>query len=101
MTKSEIAKLRTIAEYAKSPSSVNDIKAFDYAANPAAILSLIQRLERLENHLRLALSFAPKGPVPKGLAPMFYYTLDYESEVELQKRIDEAREALLDEGSKT
>ena len=46
------------------------------AANPQAVLGLIARIEELEKHLALALSFAPKGPVPKGLAPMFYHTLD-------------------------
>lgn len=70
---------------------------FIAAANPQAVLGLIARIESLEKHLALALSFAPKGPVPEGLAPMFYHTLEYHSEVELQKRIDEAREALKEE----
>ncbi len=43
---------------------------------------------------RLGLSFAPKGPVPKDLAPMFYHTLSYADEVKLQDRIDKAREFL-------
>lgn len=43
---------------------------------------------------KLGLSFAPKGPVPKGLAPMFFNTLDYDEECELQNRIDEARRAI-------
>lgn len=43
---------------------------------------------------KLGLSFAPKGPVPEGLAPMFYHTLNYQDELKLQARIDEAREAL-------
>jgi hypothetical protein len=49
---------------------------------------------RLREHLALALSFAPKGPVPEGLSPEFYHTLNYKDECELQKRIDAAREAL-------
>lgn len=48
----------------------------------------------LVESLKLALSFAPKGPVPEGLPPMFYHTLAYESEVTLQERIDKAREVL-------
>lgn len=52
---------------------------------------VLRRAEELVEAARLGLSFAPKGPVPEGLAPMFYHTLEYKSEVELQKRIDEAR----------
>lgn len=54
----------------------------------------------------LGLSFAPKGPVPPGLDPTFYHTLNFNSEVQLQTRIDAAREAisivdaLLSEGEK-
>lgn len=48
----------------------------------------------LLNHLELALLFCPKGPVPKGLGPMFYHTLNYKYDAELQQRIDYAREAL-------
>lgn len=72
-------------------------RQFIAAANPEAVLGLIARIEELEKHLALALSFAPKGPVPEGLSPEFYHTLNYHSEVELQKRIDEAREALKEE----
>ncbi len=51
-------------------------------------------IESLKEHLELALSFCPKGPVPEGLAPTFYHTLVYEDEVKLQERIDKARAAL-------
>lgn len=52
------------------------------------------RIEKLEKELELALSFCPEGPVIPGLFPMFYHTLEYETEVKLQARIDAAREAL-------
>lgn len=55
---------------------------------------IIQETEALREALKLALSFAPKGPVPEGLAPMFYHTLEYKTEVELQERIDKARELI-------
>ena len=42
--------------------------------------------------LKLALSFAPKGPIPEGLDPTFYHTLNYAEEVKLQARVDAARE---------
>lgn len=48
----------------------------------------------LGDHLELALSFAPKGPVPEGLFPTSYHTLSYADEVKLQERVDAAREAL-------
>lgn len=50
--------------------------------------------EAMREALELALSFAPKGPVPEGLAPQFYHTLSYQSEIELQQRIDKARAML-------
>lgn len=53
-----------------------------------------ERCEKLVEAAELGLSFAPKGEVPKGLDPTFYHTLEYETEVVLQKRIDDAREAL-------
>jgi len=55
---------------------------------------LIDRVKKLTKALELALSFCPKGPVPKDLGPMFYHTLNYEDEVKLQDRIDNARKAL-------
>lgn len=61
---------------------------------------LAKRIAELEKHLALALSFAPKGPVPEGLSPEFYHTLDYNEEVKLQARIDDARKALSDSGRK-
>jgi hypothetical protein len=53
-------------------------------------------MQELEEALKLALSFAPKGPVPEGPKgnPMFYVTGSYEGDTELQKRIDAARELL-------
>ena len=60
----------------------------------SAYLALEAEALKLEAALELALSFAPKGPVPKDLPPMFYHTLSYEEEVKLQVRVDEAREAL-------
>ena len=51
-------------------------------------------LSELKEHLELALSFCPKGPVQEGLDPTFYHTLEYNEELKLQKRIDAAREAL-------
>lgn len=56
--------------------------------------SLKADYDELKSHLALALSFAPKGPVPEGLAPMFYHTLNYEDECKLQERIDKARQVL-------
>jgi len=65
------------------------------------VLSLLEDCDTLESELKVAaeaamlgLSFAPKGPVTPGLDPTFYHTLNYESEVELQNKIDAAREAL-------
>lgn len=55
---------------------------------------MTESLKKIREALELALSFAPKGPVPEGLAPMFYHTLNYEDECKLQKRIDEARSCL-------
>ncbi len=63
----------------------------------SAVEQLEARIKELQEHLKLALSFAPKGPVPEGLASMFYHTLNYADEVELQGRIDKAREALLED----
>jgi hypothetical protein len=60
-----------------------------------ALMVRDEREKAIVEALELALSFAPKGPVPEGLAPMFYHTLNYEDEVKLQARIDEARAALL------
>jgi hypothetical protein len=65
-----------------------------------AAMSWISVLEKenavLREALALSLSFAPKGPVPEGPKgnPMFYFTGTYEGDVELQKRIDAARELL-------
>lgn len=76
---------------------------FYIAANPSAVLQLLDAVERLQKNesrlrvaLELALSFAPKGPVPEGLSPMFYHTLNYADEVKLQERIDLARATLRD-----
>lgn len=55
---------------------------------------LMPVIVELREALELALSFAPKGPVPAGLSPEFYHTLDYNEEVKLQARIDKACEAL-------
>jgi len=51
--------------------------------------------KKMLEHLELALSFAPKGDVTEGLAPMFYHTLSYNDEIILQRRINEAREVLI------
>lgn len=51
-------------------------------------------LKQVREALALALSFAPKGPVPEGLFPTAYHTLDYGQEVKLQGRVDAAREVL-------
>ena len=56
--------------------------------------SLQSRLEVAVEAAKLGLSFAPTGPVPKGLCEMSYHTLDYDDEVKLQDRIYKAREAL-------
>lgn len=61
---------------------------------PTDLKWCLDRIEKLEKHLTLALSFCPKGPVPKGLGPTFYHTLNYEDECKLQAKIDEARAAL-------
>lgn len=58
------------------------------------ITELKKKLDESKKHLKLALSFAPKGDVPKGLSPMSYHTLNYEEDVKLQERIDKAREFL-------
>lgn len=60
-------------------------KGFD-----ACAAALLPDIEALRSSLALALSFAPKGPVPPGLGPMFYHTLNYQDEVKLQERIDNA-----------
>lgn len=60
------------------------------------LAKLKEREAKLVKHLELALSFCPKGPVLEGFSPMYYYTLDYQEEVKLQERIDEARLALAD-----
>jgi hypothetical protein len=60
----------------------------------AGFVAAIAEAEVLVEHLELDLSFAPKGPVPEGLAGMFYGTLDYKEEVKLHERIDAARAAL-------
>ncbi len=48
----------------------------------------------LVKYLELALSFAPKGEVPKGLLPTAYFTLNYEEDCVIQNKIDEARNFL-------
>ena len=53
-----------------------------------------EQVKELVEALELALSFAPKGPVPEGLDPTFYHTLNYQDELKLQERIDNARDAL-------
>jgi len=50
--------------------------------------------EMMREYLSLALSFAPKGEVPNGLFPTSYFTLNYEEDVKIQKKIDAAREIL-------
>lgn len=57
----------------------------------ARIKELEAQLKEANEHLALALSFAPKGPVPRDLDPTFYHTFEYESEVKLQEQIDAAR----------
>ena len=53
------------------------------------LAKLREDAEKMKLYIKFLLTFAPKGEVPKGLAPMFYHTLDYEKEVELQNRINE------------
>jgi hypothetical protein len=85
--------------------SATKVSVFDLEVNPtiesevyvieySEYEKLKKENEVLREHLKLALSFAPKGPVPEGLSPMFYHTLNYQDEVILQARIDKAREAL-------
>lgn len=65
------------------------------------LMTEVDRLKTENQYLRtiakIGLSFAPKGPVPAGLAPMFYHTLSYEADAKLQAVIDEARRYLADE----
>lgn len=86
---------RLCCDYEPEPQ---ELEAFVEVIEAEPVLARIKELEaqlkEAEEHLALALSFAPKGPVPEGLAPMFYHTLEYESELKLQERIDAAREYL-------
>ena len=61
------------------------------AGYQAAYMQLEAKLKLAVEAAKLGLSFAPKGEVPKGLDPMFYHSLDYEYELNLQHRIDKAR----------
>lgn len=66
-----------------------------YAAGfDACYAHMMPLLEEAIVALELALSFAPKAPVPQKLAPMFYHTLSYNGDVELQVKINGARELL-------
>ena len=56
--------------------------------------SLLPLLLDAYEALELALSFCPKGPVPEGLSPEFYHTLDYLEELKLQEHINESRATL-------
>lgn len=49
-----------------------------------------------DDDIRLILSFLPdtNDPVPQGLDPTFYHTLNYEDEVKLFSRINDVREML-------
>lgn len=58
------------------------------------VAKLQKENEILKDHLTLALSFCPKGPVLEGLTPDFYHTLDYNEELKLQEKIDQARDYL-------
>ena len=60
----------------------------------AGVDSLLPLLLDAYEALELALSFCPKGPVPEGLSPEFYHTLDYLEELKLQEHINESRATL-------
>lgn len=66
------------------------IEIADMAAKAKKLIAIVRLYDEA---LELALSFCPKGPVPIGLDPTFYHTLEYDSEVKLQERIDLARKA--------
>lgn len=53
-----------------------------------------EQWSQIREALELALSFTPKGPVQDGLFPTSYHTLNYESEITLQDRVDKARSVL-------
>ncbi len=55
---------------------------------------LKKQLEDAVKFLKITISFAPKGEIEKGLPPMFYHTLSYEGELELDSKINKAREFL-------
>jgi hypothetical protein len=63
----------------------------------ATVEDLRTENQYLRTIAKIGLSFAPKGPVPAGLAPMFYHTLSYDADAKLQATIDEARKYLADE----
>ncbi len=84
----------------ESRSQLAEATKQDWLEAMDKIGKLESRCAKLKVALELALSFAPKGPVPPGLDPTFYHTLNYEEECKLQTRIDEARAALAeDEGA--
>lgn len=80
-------------------SKVADIREF-VERNPELPLedhrTLLAEIDRMRDIAKLGLSFAPRGSVEPGLAPMFYHTLTFEGDAKLQERIDEARKALED-----
>ena len=51
-----------------------------------------------EVDIKLLLSFAPSGEVPKGLDPTFYHTLTYDGDHKLQQRIDEIKAMITAQG---
>ena len=75
-------------------SSDAELYAFGMEEQYRRMRPLIEALIACAEAAELFASFAPKGPVPEGLCPSFYHTLNYADEVKLQERIDAGREAL-------
>lgn len=44
--------------------------------------------------VKFLLSFCPEGETPKGLDPMFYFSLTYEGDKEIEKRLIRIRNLL-------
>ena len=79
---------KSIAELTKEMNST------DNPVTRSVIKDIIcSRALELEKGCKYLLSFAPKGPVPKGLSPFFYHSLSYEGDCLLQSKVDGIEES--------
>ena len=74
-----------IGIFGNGPTSLANATYFAQFS-PAMVLKLLDCVSAA----KLLSSFAPRGEIQPGLCPTFYHTLDYNKEVELQKRVDAA-----------